>query len=161
MITVADYARSAGVSAQTVYRRLKYVKQVFDGCLTVKQGGITYITEEGVTALTGDVKQEFNDVKQSFNNVKHPVNDEEVMYLRVLSRNLQDELQREREHSRTQAERLASLAEQLAELTRNNQLLLGAEQSRTNPALQAAAEPPEVAPRSWWSRFIRRGKDDS
>ena len=160
MITVADYARSEGVSVQTVYRRLKDVKQMFDGCLTVKQGGITYITDEGVTALMGNVKQKFNNVEQVLNSVKHHVNDEEVPYLRELNRNLLEELQREREHSRMQAERLATLAEQLTELTRNNQLLLGAEQSRNNPALQTA-EPPEVVPRNWWSRFIRRGKDDS
>jgi len=48
---------------------------------------------------------------------------------------LQADLTSERTHSREQADKLSDLAAQLAELTKNNQVLLGAEQSRTNPAL--------------------------
>lgn len=75
----------------------------------------------------------------------------------------QDELNKEREHSRQQADRLANLAEQLAELSRNNQILLGAEQTRTNPALlmgdtspsetlQAEGTAP-IKKKSFWSLF--------
>lgn len=67
---------------------------------------------------------------------------EQTRLLQEQNKSLQDELIKEREYSRTQTDRLAdqsdritNLAEQLAELNRNNQLLLGAEQSRTNPAL--------------------------
>ena len=94
----------------------------------------------------------FNDVEQvnnnEFNSVKHNVKHPEsadITYFKEQNRILQEELIKEREHSRTQADRLASLAEQLAELSRNNQILLGAEQSRTNPALLSAGEQaPEV-----------------
>jgi len=56
-------------------------------------------------------------------------------FLKEQCERLQSELEKEREHSRAQADKLAVLAEQLAELSRNNQMLLGVEQSRTNPVL--------------------------
>ncbi|MDR2903323.1 MAG: hypothetical protein LBU77_02270, partial [Clostridiales bacterium] len=56
-------------------------------------------------------------------------------FLRTRVEVLEEELKLERTHSREQADKLSDLAAQLAELTRNNQVLLGAEQSRTNPAL--------------------------
>jgi len=47
------------------------------------------------------------------------------------------QLEYEREHSREQSKRLADLAEQLAELNRNNQILLGSEQTRNNQTSQS------------------------
>lgn len=44
-------------------------------------------------------------------------------------------MQIERQHSREQSDKIINLAEQLAELSRNNQILLGAEQQRMNPLL--------------------------
>lgn len=130
MITVAKYAKESEVSVQTIYRRLNSVKQKgYDG-LTEKKSGILYITEKGVHILN----DELNEVKQVFNSVKH-AESEEIIYLREQNTALQEELSKEREHSRAQSEMLAELAKQLAELSRNNQILLGAEQSRSNPAL--------------------------
>jgi hypothetical protein len=54
----------------------------------------------------------------------------ELAYLRQHCRRLTEDLEREREHNRAQAGRLADLAWQLAELTRNGQVLLGAERAR-------------------------------
>ena len=51
------------------------------------------------------------------------------------------QLEDERIHSREQADKLSDLATQLAELSRNNQMLLGAEQSRNNPVLLGESLP--------------------
>jgi DNA-binding transcriptional MerR regulator len=158
--TVAELAKETGVSVQTIYRRLNSVKQIHGDGLTEKKNGITYITAKGEVALTGtltDVKQ--SDVKM-FNAVKHPES-EETLFLREQLRTLTEELNREREHSRGQADRLADLAGQLAELSRNNQILLGAEQTRTNPVLltggdgqQGETEP--VKKKAFWNFFKKK-----
>ena len=139
--TVAEFAKEKNVSVQTIYRKLNRVKQINTECLTEKKSGITYITSKGedilTDALTG-VKHE--DVKL-FNTVKHAESGE-IEFLREQNKVLHDELIKEREHSRGQADKLANLAEQLAELSRNNQILLGAEQSRTNPAILTQNEAP-------------------
>jgi len=73
--------------------------------------------------------------KEMLNIVKQ-VESEEVVYLREQNKELHDELVIERAHSREQADKLSNLAVQLTELTLNNQILLGAEQTRTtSPAL--------------------------
>ena len=54
-------------------------------------------------------------------------------------------LDREREHGKQQAERIADLADKLAELTRNGQVLLKQEQDRNTPPLlpDEPSQPPE------------------
>ena len=136
MMTIAQFAAAAGVSVQTIYRLLDSVKQETGECLTVKIGGKRHITGPG----EGILRERLTGVKQVLNTVKHPES-EEIAFLREHTRKLQEELATERAHSREQADKLADLAAQLAELSRNNQLLLGAEQSRTNPALLPGGEP--------------------
>jgi hypothetical protein len=133
MITVAEYARKEGVSVQTIYRR---INKLDTENLTVKKGGILYITDDGIAALA----PVFEDVEQ----VKHPevpgdkareYNDVLIPFLREQCEFLREELSREREYSRSQAVRLSELSEQMAELVRNNQILIVAEQNRNNMAL--------------------------
>jgi len=137
MKTVAQVAAEAGVSVQTVYRALNKVKQNTDECLTEKINGITYFTEFGenfiAKYLTG-VKQKLNTGDEPLNNVKQ-AESAEILYLREQNKALLDELVAERAHSREQAKELSSLADKLTELSRNNQVLLSAEQSRANHAL--------------------------
>jgi hypothetical protein len=144
MITVAEFARKHSVSVQTIYRRLNKVDA--EG-LTVKQNGILYITPQGeneLTVLPEPVKDSLTGVEQP--NVKHELttptfekqerareyNEMLIPFMREQNEFLRDELSREREHSRAQATRLAELSEQIAELVRNNQILIAAEQNRNN-----------------------------
>jgi len=98
-----------------------------------------------------DVKQMLNDDKIQLNNVRELLNnveqaedsvkqdaDNEILFLREQNILLQQALIKAVEHDQvqsdkiaSQAEKIVSLAEQLADLVRNNQILLGAEQSRT------------------------------
>ena len=132
MRTVAEVAKVYGVSSMTIYRKLgKGVKQEGKQGLTVKQGNITYITQEGEDFLSScltRVKQSTTNVEQPLNSVKQPkkTENEEILFLRRQLEKTQDELTKEREHSR-------EITGQLAEITRNNQILLKGEQERANP----------------------------
>ena len=120
--------------------------------------GVKQASVNGFNSVKRPVTSEFNDVKQS---VKQQEN-ADIAYFKEQNRILQEELIKEREHSRTQADRLANLAEQLAELSRNNQILLGAEQSRTNPALlstgeqQPDAEEQPIKKKGFWGLFKKQ-----
>ncbi|MCL2400654.1 MAG: hypothetical protein FWC91_13035 [Defluviitaleaceae bacterium] len=73
---------------------------------------------------------------------------------------LQEELTTERTHSREQANRLSDLAEQLAELNRNNQILLGSEQNRTNHTLAVANGEGTPKKTGFFARvFLKRKKE--
>jgi predicted DNA-binding transcriptional regulator YafY len=131
MKTVSQTAAEFGVSVQTIYRALRAlnsVKQEKDEILTEKINGVLYVTKSGAEV----VKQRLTLVKQPFNDVKQEEN-VEIIFLREQNKALQEELATERAHSR-------DIANKLAEITRNQQILLGSEQSRTNPALVARNE---------------------
>jgi len=130
MKTVFQLAIETGVSVQKIYRLLNSVKQKTDICLTEKIKGTLYLTAFG----EAEIKARLSDVKQVLNSVKQSET-EEVVYLREQNKALQEELATERAHSREQADKLSNLATQLTELTRNNQILLGAEQTRANQTL--------------------------
>jgi len=132
MKTVKQLADENNVSAQTIYRVLNRVKQETGKCLTEKINGITYIptkNEALITERLTPVKQVLNDVKQ--------VENEEVLFLRRQNQKLSDELIKERNHSREQTDKILDLANQLAELNRNNQILLGSEQTRNSQTSQS------------------------
>jgi len=169
--TVAELAKELNVSVQSVYRALNKVKQNEKKRLTEKKSGITYITEDGeafvIESLPG-VKhrreEPFNDVKQELNTAKQ-AEQSEILYLREQNKALQEELKTEREHSRSQADRLATLAEQLADLNKNQQVLLGLEQGRNSPLLVVAEDSTSneekgenKEKRGFFSLFKKRGK---
>ena len=167
MITVSEIAKELNVSVQTIYRMLNSVKQDVKQsesvCLTEKINGVIHFTDVGERfireRLTG-VKQNnedcltvLNDVKQPLNTVKQSENDE-ILFLREQNKTLLQELEREREHnrealererehSRQQADRISDLAEKLAELTRNSQVLLKQEQDKNVPLLTLPDESPK------------------
>ena len=138
---------------------------------TVKQDGAKMLNtvEQDNAEMLNTIKQDdtktLNTVKQdnakAFNVVKHPESGD-ITYFKEQNRLLQEELSKEREHSRAQADKLAALAEQLAELSRNNQILLVAEQRRANPGLLSAGGQPDeegqgqpVKKKSFWGLFRR------
>lgn len=90
-----------------------------------------------VTELTQEVIERL--VTERFNNLQ----DEKTPLLKQKIEDLEAELKTEREHSRELADKLAEttgkvleLADRTAELAKANQVLLGIEQSKTNPALR-------------------------
>ena len=168
MKTVSQVARELGVTPKTIYKRLNRVKptvtpgndEVKPGltqCLTVKQGAITYVTEDGEKYLieclvkptderynTGntEVKPGYTEVTQGNTHVMSNKDNEneEILFLREQVKSLQEELKAEREHSRQKSDEISDMAQKLLEITRNQQVLLGAEQSRTNPALRTGID---------------------
>jgi len=155
-------ASEIGISVQTIYRVLNKVKQDTDDCLTEKINGISHITikgEEVIKERLSNVKHSLNYISSEFNAVKHYEN-EEITFLREQNKILQDELITERAHSREQADKLSDLATQLAELARNNQVLLGAEQSRTNLALMMNSENDSEHPKKGFFKKLFQKKDD-
>lgn len=115
MKTVAEVAREFRVSPQTIYRKLNPVKQG----LTMKKGGITYITDDGMTYLKDNGLTEFNNVKPL-----EQTENEIVLVLLEQNKVLHEALEKERAHSR-------EIAERLAQITENQQKLLGIEQVKT------------------------------
>lgn len=147
--TVAEIAKTADVSTRTVYRRLDNLRQEVPEGLTLSDNGITYFTElgekkilESLTPVTQkcDMSEPVTPSQMSDNE-----NLDEIKYLRELVKELQSDLRTEREHSRSQADKLASLAEQLAELNKNQQVLLGYEQGKNTPLLIESNAEPENA----------------
>jgi len=134
MKTISQIAAEFGVSVQTIYRMLNKVKQEEKNNLTNKINGIIHITLDGEDFLKNSLTVFKHGSRSEFNDVKHD-KVEEIRFLREQNKKLLEDLDKERTHNREQSDKLADLANQLAEITRNNQILLGAEQSRTNPVL--------------------------
>lgn len=146
MKTVAEIAKLADVSVQTVYRALKKIKQSETGDITKKKANITYVTSDGEALLLerltegkANVQQTLNDDKEVLNEVKQEEN-EEIIYLREQNTALQAELKAEREHSRLQYDKLAAITEQMLEMSKNQQVLLGREQDRNNLLLTESSK---------------------
>jgi DNA-binding transcriptional MerR regulator len=124
MTPIAEYAKIIGVSVQKIYKYLNDFENLND--ITVKQNGILYLTDDGISEL--DKKRKNKQVR--FNDY----NDALIPFLREQCEYLREELKHEREHNRWQTQRLAELTDQIAELARNNQLLIAAEQNQRNIA---------------------------
>jgi len=164
MKTIAQLAAEIGVSVQTIYRVLNKVKHETDECLTEKINRVSHITEIGENIIKGrltGIKQELNIDSQSLNNVKQ-AETEEITHLREQNKILLDELSKERIHSREQADKLSDLAAQLADLSRNNQILLSTEQNRTVSHLLTENSSPDLderhqqpTRRRFWDIFKR------
>jgi hypothetical protein len=100
-------------------------------------------------------------LRDSFLEVIQPVNepfdnqfDSEIEFFREQNKSLQNELTKEREFSRTQSDKIAELAEKLAELTRNGQILLKQEQNRN--ILMISDERPSEPKKSFLRRLFNK-----
>ena len=145
MKTIKQVADELGVSKDKV----KYQVGKLPGNYLVKTGKITHLTDDGILKIremllgkeVGNLPGKSGESLPGRKNELHELY--RILKIELEAKNeqiasLQTELSAERVHSREQADKLSDLATQLTELTRNNQLLLGAEQSRTNPALITA-----------------------
>lgn len=90
--------------------------------------------------FTSDLQNDLPNAQMDFANETNDLQKEMIQFLKEqieqkdnLLKNSQAELNIEREHSRQQADRIAGLAEQIAELTRNQQVLFGMEQQKSLP----------------------------
>ena len=133
-------AKEIGVSPQAVYKKLTddFNIQLNNHIQRTSSGRylLDSVAEEFLKGLFNQdeqpvVQSGIEHVEQLLFNQLHNENS----FLRQRIEVLEQELKTEREHSREQIDKLSNLAAQLAELTRNNQILLGTEQSRTNPTL--------------------------
>ena len=141
-------AKEINVSPQAVYKKLTdEFNNQFNSHIQRTVKGKYLLDEVAEQAL----KNLFNQVvqpaqQQNIESVEQLLLNQlnvENSFLRARIEALEEELKTERTHSREQTDKLSDLAAQLAELTRNNQILLGAEQSKTNPALLVGGELPE------------------
>ena len=178
MLTVSKLAKELNVSVQTIYRTLNNVEPNKKEQMTVKIRGIAYFTEFGeqyIKERLMPVKQNTEKCLASLNIDKHHENDE-ILFLReqnkALLRELEKErehnraaLEKEREHGRQQAERITNLAEKMAELTHNNQILLKQEQDKNILLLPSGPQPSttenEQQQRSFLSRVFKRAPKEN
>jgi len=162
MKTIRQVADEIGVSKQAVSKRLS---QLSPTEVTTNEKGVKLISIEGVRVLSELIAPTKNLLSLTKPPIKEKlpptIGDEVVELLRdsivALQKQLQikdeqiaikdKQIETERTHNREQteklseqAERIIDLATQLAELNRNNQLLLGIEQSRTNSVLSVNNE---------------------
>jgi myosin heavy subunit len=151
------------VSPQAVYKKLtKEFINKLDNHIQLKESG-KYLLDD---VAERDLKELFNQTIQpveqlKIESVEQPLLNQlnsENSFLRQRVEGLEQELKIEREHGREQSDKLSNLASQLAELSRNNQILLGAEQSRTIPILSNPTQPEEPPPpqKSFWSKIFKR-----
>ena len=158
-ITVKEFAELAGVSRQTIYNKLdKPVNGVENLTAFLKvENGIKYISKEALKLYMLDMK------KQTAENI---LVQNTVQYLHDNVKTLQEFVKALQENNDVLTEQIAKKDEQITalnerlreslELNRNNQVLLGSEQSRTNPALIGTQ--PEEKPAGWFKRLFQRNK---
>ena len=156
-------AREIGVSPQAVYKKLtKEFINKLNNHIQRKESGKYLLDDVAERVLKELFNQTIQPVEQpKIESVEQPLLNQlnsENSFLRQRVESLEKELKIEREHGREQADKLSNLANQLAELSRNNQILLGAEQSRTIPILSNPSQPeePPPSPKSFWSKIFKR-----
>jgi len=140
--TVAEISKIANVSTKTVYRHLDKLRKDVPDDLTVSNAGITYFTllgeEKILERLTGvrqmsDIFETVSDTvehcQSEGKDIKNPEN-EEIIYLRELVKDLQTDLRAEREFVKEKdvyikelTEKITDLTERLAILFENSQQL--------------------------------------
>ena len=138
-------AKELNVSPQAVYKRItnEFINQFTNHMQRTEKGKykLDIVAEQGLKDLFNQVVQPIQ--QQNIEQVEQPLLNQlnsENSFLRSRVESLEEELKTERTHSREQMDKLSDLAAQLTELTRNNQVLLGAEQRRTNSALLIGGE---------------------
>jgi len=150
-ISIKEFAARAGVSNQAVYQRLdKNLKKFVKVVENRKYIDIAALDEYSIKQVDQDVektdKQNEDLNKQLINSIKGDKVDETgnkpESLENMLVNTLQDALKALTAQLEVKDRQISELNERLREaqeLNRNNQILLGSEQSRTNPVLLAGA----------------------
>jgi len=153
--TIKQIADEVGVSKQSVYKRIKGSLYTDVAPYVHTINGVVYISEQGETIIIKAFSEKniykrahtYAHTKPYAEYIGVHTDNDEITFLREQNKTLLEQLtikdkqlEEERNHGREQADKLSDLAVQLAELTRNNQLLLGAEQRRLSSALLIDSE---------------------
>lgn len=144
MKTLYKLAQELGIKYATVYKRFKnsglinQVEKDESGKLLINAETERIVSEWYTKPTSNQVNQP--DTKVDVNQST------EITKLQAKIESLEAELKEEREHSRIQSNEITNFAKQFAELTKNNQLLLGIEQVKTAPKLIEAD-----AKKGFWS----------
>lgn len=145
MITVSELAKDLNMSTQAIYKKINksmkneltpYIKEIDgqkfidDKGITIIKNGLQPVDNQGKVVANLNTDNEKSDSKIVATSLQPVDNQTDLEFYKKQLELLQDELKTEREHSRQQADRIADLAEKLAELTRNSQVLLKQEQDK-------------------------------
>jgi len=144
-LPIKDFAEQAGRTPTAIYQqtetRLKPFTKLEKGKKVVDIAALKFYKDQPLQTLDDlnqiDEMSRLYDPSAYMEGLKSQINtltEEKNRLQDELFKSL-EELSREREHSRNQSDKLSDLAGQIAKLMQNNQVLLGAEQSRTNPIL--------------------------
>lgn len=157
-ITVSDIAEECGVTKQAVYKKLKQFEDMGPEYWSKNDKGELNITEKGYAYLIDSFQPSIEAKKQTDNR---QVNMDLVAVLQHENSRLRQEIDRlneqndtERQHIRELTDKIMKLAEQLAELNRNNQVLLKTEQERTAELRLEIEQTKVESPKETWLNKI-------
>jgi len=150
MKTILQIAKEIGVTKQAVYKRYKgklYPKLIpyihtIEGTAYISERGITLIkndflkdgiSEDGSSEYIQDTPLDISEdtQKDTPSDILIQVLQKEIEIKNKQIENISAELTKEREHSRNQSDKILGLADQLASLNKNNQVLLREAQEKT------------------------------
>ena len=143
-MTVSQLAKEIGITPQAIYQKIKSkqfnnkFKKDVNGKLVLDGESIEFIKSLFVNTLEKDVNE--------FINVDNQFKAENI--------ELKKKIEQLEKRLHNQSDRVLNLAEQLAELTRNNQVLLGMQQNKSAPKMIEADNK-----KSLWG-FFRKKKDN-
>lgn len=122
MITISKLAKEIGVTSQAIYKKLSC--QPVGNLVEKDTNGKWLINEEAIEIIKGWFNNSCETVEQKFNQVDNQ--------LRVEIDELKRENKQLQERIHEQSDQITEFAKQFAELSKNNQVLLGIEQNKTS-----------------------------
>lgn len=147
MKTIAQIAEEIGVSRQAVHQKIKKEPLSTDLQQFMSiNGQLTMVDVDGENLIKASFSKEKRPVRTAVDEAKE-AKDQLIEALRLQV----EDLQRQNAEQSRQIDRLTSLAEQLTDVNKNNQVLLREQSLKSLPQI------PEKT--SFWSRFKRK-KDD-
>lgn len=174
MKTIAEIASEIGVSRQAVYKKIK--QEPLSSSLrafSVNRDNVTYIEPGGEKLIKSAFGHTTHSSKAKHSNVSIPQGDSlstqfiaslqgQINTLTEQNRDLREQLNLERQHSRVQSDKITELATDMARLTNNAQQLHGGDimQRLTDRSVDAdqedAAPGAADAPPQRKSRFLKK-----
>lgn len=159
-------AKELEVSPQSVYQKIERMQEQLNPHIQ-RDGKKILIDEKGETLLKSTflnmveqaVEQDlFKQLNKQLNMENEYLRKQNELLLQELSREREQNqitIEKEREHSRQQAQSLAELSEKLAELTKNGQILL----LKQEQMLLVSNEQPQDKKKSLWQKLFKGKKN--
>jgi predicted DNA-binding protein YlxM (UPF0122 family) len=157
MKTISEIAKEIGVSRQAIYKQIKKEPLLtsLQKCISIKNN-VTYIDENGeklIRTVLSDTSFNTNETSDIVNSLQKQIeilSTQNNMLTGQLT-SLHNEINKERDYGRVQSDRIAELANQLAKLSENNQILLDQQQR-----LQAASTQQLPGKKSKWFGWFKK-----